>query len=279
VLGVDIEPTNRHYALDPSVFMAFLGPTMKYSSGLYLCPDDTLERAQLQKLEFVAGQLGLRGGERVLDVGCGWGSLLLFLADRLGCEVVGVTPAAPQARYVADRAAEQQLQDRIRVQVGRFQDLPLADERFAGVAMLGSIVHMKDRVDVLRACRRVLARNGRMYISESCFRNHALHQRFSTRPGTLFVRDEIFGWGDMVPLSVLVEAAEDAGFSITALTDLTEHYARTIEDWRRNLAGNRDLVEACSPGLADRLDAYLQVANAGWGYTTKHYALTCTKAR
>jgi cyclopropane-fatty-acyl-phospholipid synthase len=272
------EPTNQHYGQNPRVFAAFLDRTLKYSSGLYSCPGDTLDQAQLRKLEFVADQLGLRGGERVLDVGCGWGSLVLFMADRLGCDVVGVTPAPPQAAYILEQAARRGLNERVRIEIGRFQDLTL-DGHFAAVTMLGSIVHIRDRAGAVRACRRMLRRGGRLYISESCFRNHALYREFSMRPATLFVRDEIFGWGDMVPLSVLIEAVEDAGFSVMSLADLTEHYGRTIEDWRRNLAANRAAMQACSPGLADRLDRAFQVANAGWGYTTKHYALTCANAR
>ncbi len=272
------EPTNQHYDLDPRIFQLMLGPTLKYSSALYPEGGASLDDAQRRKLQFVAAQLGLRGGERILDVGCGWGSLLFFMAETFGCHAVGVTPSGSQARFIRDRAAGRPVADRVQVVHARFQDVCLDAKAFDGVTLLGSIVHMDDPGRPLAECYRVLRTGGRLYLSESCFRSRAVWREFLNRPATVFVRDSIFGWGDMRPLSALIEAAEDAGFSLSALTDLTPHYYRTIEDWRANLARHRDDLERMAPGFA-ALDRYLEVANAGWGYTTKHYALVCTKRR
>lgn len=274
-----MEPTNKHYDFDPDLFCYFLGPTLKYSSGLYLSEGDRLERAQGQKLEFVTAQLGLGAGDRLLDVGCGWGSLVLFVAEQLGCGAVGVTPSKRQAEYVRDLATAREQTDRITVVQHRFQEVVLTDGSFDGIAMLGSIVHMPEREAVLAKCYRLLRPSGRLYLSESCFRNRVKRHEFSNRPATRFVREAVFGSGDMVPLSLLIAAAEDAGFSITGLTDLTRHYQRTIEDWTRNLEANRGEFETRAPGLADTLLRYFEVANAGWGYTTKHYAIVCTRSR
>ena len=83
----------------------------------------------------------------------------------------------------------------------------------------------------------------------------------------------------MRPLSALVAAAENAGFSVVAVDDLTAHYHRTIEDWLAGVRAARQRIEELAPGYADVLERYLRTANAGWGYTTKHYALTCRNAR
>jgi cyclopropane-fatty-acyl-phospholipid synthase len=83
----------------------------------------------------------------------------------------------------------------------------------------------------------------------------------------------------MVPLSTLVTAIEDVGFSLSGLTDLTAHYQRTIEDWQKKAVANRATIEQVSPGSYQPLIKYLQTANAGWGYTTKHYAISATKSR
>ncbi len=276
---VGVADTNQHYDLDPEIFGLFLDSRRKYSSGLYRSEGLTLEAAQLAKLRFVADRLGLRGGERILDVGCGWGSVVLHMAVELGCRAVGVSPAGRQHAYIAARAAELGVADLVETRQGHFETLDVEPASFDAVSLLGSIVHMPDLDLVFRRARAALRRNGRLYVSESCFRNAAAHEEFDRRGGTEFVRDSIFGWGDMRPLSELVRAAEDAGLSVISVDDLTEDYRRTIEDWLVNVADRADRLDAISPGLAATLTRYLQVANAGWGFTTKHYALVCQKSR
>jgi len=271
--------TNQHYDLDPELFGLFLGPLRKYSSGLYESADDTLAVAQERKLRFVAGRLGIAGGERLLDVGCGWGSLVLFMAREYGCRTTGISPAPRQLEYIAARAAEMGVSDLVCTQAGHFELAVLPDRAFDSVTMLGSIVHMPDLDAAFGKARQVLRRGGSLYVSESCFRSAAARAAHDHRAGTEFVRDAIFGWGDMRPLSALVAAAENAGFSIASVDDLTAHYHRTIEDWLAGIRAARQRIEELAPGYAGVLERYLEVANAGWGYTTKHYALVCRNAR
>lgn len=277
--GVQVAGTNQHYDLDPELFGLFLDPLRKYSCGLYESPDDTLAVAQRRKLRFVAGRLGITGGERVLDAGCGWGSLILFMAREYGCRAHGISPAPRQHDFIAARAAEWGIGDLVSTQAGHFEQASLPERGFDAVTMLGSIVHMPDLDAAFGKARRVLRRGGVLYVSESCFRSAATRDAFGSRQGTEFVRDSIFGWGDMRPLSALVAGAESAGFSIVAVDDLTAHYQRTIEDWLANVRAARDRIEELAPGYAAVLERYLETANAGWGYTTKHYALTCRNAR
>ncbi|UOZ05342.1 cyclopropane-fatty-acyl-phospholipid synthase family protein [Amycolatopsis sp. WQ 127309] len=272
------EATNKHYELPPELFALYLDRRLKYSAGLYAEEHTDLDTAQTNKLHFVARQLGLKGGERLLDVGCGWGSLILFMAQEYGCHATGVTPSGPQAGYIRARAAEAGVAELITLVPGSFTDVEPAG-RFDAVTMLGSIVHMPDRTEVLRKVRGLLRRNGSLYVSESCFRDHETYREFSRRPGTVHVTEDIFGFADMVPASVLLEALESAGFSLTGLTDLTAHYHRTIEQWEERVHAARDRVEQVAPGMSEPLIRYLQTANAGWGYTTKHYALTAVKSR
>ncbi|MBY8857376.1 class I SAM-dependent methyltransferase [Nocardia sp. CA2R105] len=271
--------TNQHYDLDPEIFGEFLDPLRKYSSARYLGPDDTLEQAQQHKLRFVADRLGLRGGERLLDVGCGWGALILFMAWEFDCDTLGISPAPRQHEYIAAQAAARGLTDRVRTRVGYFEELELPARGFDAVTLLGSIVHMPDPDAVFRRARGVLRRGGMLYVSESCFRNASARMAFDERDGTRFVRSDIFGFGELRPLSELVAAAENAGFSVIAVDDLTADYRRTIDAWIANVDAAADRIEAHGPGLAATLRRYLEIANAGWGYTTKHYALTCRNAR
>ena len=272
------QATNKHYELPAELFAIYLDRRLKYSAGLYTDEHTDLDQAQTNKLHFVARRLGLRGGERLLDIGCGWGSLILFMAQEYGCHATGVTPSGPQAEYIRERAADAGVADLITLRSGSFSEIEVAGT-FDAVTMLGSIVHMPDRTDVLRKVHGLLRRNGSLYVSESCFRDNATYQEFSRRPGTVHVTEAIFGFADMVPVSVLVDAIESAGFSLTGLADLTAHYHRTIEQWEERAQDALARVEEVAPGMSEPLIRYLQTANAGWGYTTKHYALSALKSR
>lgn len=270
--------TNLHYDQEPEYFAAFLDERMKYSSALYADTSMSLEDAQTAKLHFVARRLGVTGGGRLLDIGCGWGSLTLFMAKEYGVEVTGVTPSGRQCDHIRARARELGVADLVEVRVGSYTSTEI-DGRYEFATMLGSIVHMPDRGAVLAKTHAALRKGGRLYLSESCFRNAAVYTEFTDRPGTRQVAESIFGFGDMVPLSTLVAATESAGFSLTGLTDLTAHYHRTIEEWERRAVANRDRIEQVAPGRFDALVTYLRTANAGWGYTTKHYALIAERSR
>ncbi|MCA2206954.1 SAM-dependent methyltransferase [Nocardia rosealba] len=274
-----VADTNQHYDLDPDIFGDFLDPLRKYSAALYESADDTLATAQRNKLRFVAERLGLRGGEQLLDVGCGWGSLILYMASELGCRALGISPAPRQHDYIAAQAAARGVSELVRTRVGHFEQLDLPARGFDAVTLLGSIVHMPEPDEVFRRAKAVLRRGGTLYVSESCFRNAATRTAFDDRVGTGFVREDIFGFGELRPLSELVAAAENAGFSVISVDDLTENYRRTIEDWIANVDAAADRIDAHGAGLAAKLRHYLEIANAGWGYTTKHYALVCRNAR
>ncbi|WP_340559311.1 SAM-dependent methyltransferase [Streptomyces sp. GSL17-111] len=271
--------TNQHYDQDPRVFELYLDRTRKYSAGIYRTDEDTLDQAQQNKMHYVADRLGLEPGKRLLDIGCGWGSLILFMAAEYDARTVGISPAPNQHTYIAERAAAAGLTDRVSTLVGEFEEHQPEPRSFDAVSMLGSIVHMPDLDGVFRKAYAALKPRGRMYVSESCYRNAAKRAEFAERENSVFVRDSIFGWGDMRPLSDLVRGAENAGFTVVAVDDLTQDYWRTIEDWLANVERNADRLNAIEPGLSDQLSRYLKTANAGWGFTTKHYALTLQKSR
>ena len=274
-----VADTNQHYDLDPAIFELYLDSTRKYSSGLYQSPDDSLEVAQQSKLHYVANRLGLQPEHRLLDIGCGWGSLILFMAANYRCRTVGISPAPNQDAFIRQRAAELGLGDLVSTRLGRVEEIELEPRSFHALTMLGSIVHMPDLAMIFAKCYAALRPRGMLYVSESCYRNAAKRAAFSEVDSVVFVRDAIFGWGDMRPLSELIRGAEDAGFSIVAVDDLTEHYRLTIEDWLANIRRNADQLEKIERGLSARLVRYLETANAGWGFTTKHYALVCAKRR
>jgi cyclopropane-fatty-acyl-phospholipid synthase len=300
--AVAADASNHHYDLPPRIFELFLDESLKYSVGLFERPgredhddrpgrealerdDDTLEAAQLRKLEFIARELRVGPGARVLDVGCGWGSLVGFLARR-GCRVTGITPSPRQAEFIERRSREVLAAPgagSVTVLRGTFEDqvgtAELAERSFDAIAFVGSIVHLPDKAAALARAHRLLAHHGRLYLSETCFRSEKRYAQFSTSAEFGFIRDEIFGWGDCVPVSRYVAQLESAGFSLAGMVDLTANYRRTIEEWRRRAERNRTGIDEICPGYTDRLLRYFDICNASWGFTTKQYALTAARER
>lgn len=272
------EATNIHYEQPAELFEAFLGRHMKYTCALFSGAGDSLDDAQEAYLSVIARQLGLSGGERVLDVGCGWGSLTLFLAGQLGCHVLGVTPSRVQAGYVRRRAANARVAPLVRVETGPFQTAALPERSFDAVAMVEVIEHLPEHRQPLDKAYRLLRPGGRLFLSASCYRSQADKEEFETRPASMHALG-LYGFTAMSPLSRLLSELEDAGFSIAGLIDTTAHYGPTMDHWQRGIERNRDLMEAVRPGFAGELVRYFDTARASWGYTAKHYAVTAVRSR
>jgi cyclopropane-fatty-acyl-phospholipid synthase len=271
--------TNVHYDQDPRIFRLFLDSSMKYSPGLFPDGGEDLDTAQQKKMHFIARQLELRGGERVLDIGCGWGSLACFLAGEYACQVVGVTPAVRQARHIRERAAELGLGERIHIEVGHFDEVSFANHGFDALAFVGSITHFPEKARAIARAARLLRQEGRVYLSETCFANAEKRREFEARPATNYVLREMFGWAELIPVSEYLRHFEDAGFSLQGLVDLTEAFRRTIELWSENAERNREYLDEIQPGLCDRLLRYFEISNAAWGFTSKQYAVTASRRR
>jgi len=273
-----VQRTNQHYELPPAYFAQFLDDRLKYSSGLYTRPDMSLNDAQTAKLHFIAEHVKAAPGARLLDIGCGWGSLTLFMAREYGCRVTAVTPSKEQAPYVRELAAATGVADLVDLVIGPFSAVPLAG-KFDMVTMVGSINHMPNQDEVLAKVYALMRPDARLYLSESCFRSAAAHKAFADRPGTRQVTDDIFGFAEMHPLSTLVGVVEKAGLSLAGTIDLTWHFRRTIVDWMRRAEGNRERIEEIAPGKYEALMRYLETTNAAWGYTTKQYGLVAVRNR
>lgn len=270
--------TNQHYDQSPELFVQFLDPYLKYSSGYFDSSDISLAEAQERKIDFICDELGVSAGQTLLDVGCGWGSIVIGAVERRSLRTLGLTPAQHQAEFVRRRIIERNLSESAEVVLGRFETFRTG-RTFHGVTFVGSIVHLPDLETAFAKAKELTRRRGALYVSETCFRSGEFRRRFGEASGTKYVRDNIFGWGDMRPLSDLVRCAENAGWSIRDVVDLTDDYYRTIEAWIANGRTNAAKIDTLFEGGADALIKYLETANAGWGYTTKHYAVVCVNTR
>ncbi len=247
-----------HYQESPEVFSLVLDSALTYSTGIYLRPGEDLETAQRRKFEHVASLLSIEPGERVLDVGCGWGSNLLYLAAHSEGLFHGITLSAKQAEELLRRARERGLEDRVCVDVCHVEDLDFAADSFDAVLFSGSIVHMRNREEIHRDVARMLRPGGRLLISDCYFPGELRGDRASQATDYIFY--QTLGYCLLLNLHQELGLIEQAGLDVFYVRDLTRSYVRTLEAWIDNIRRNRDDIERLAPGFAAVLQGYMTVA-------------------
>ena len=242
---------SHHYDVGNDFYRLVLGESMVYSCAYWRStePGYTLEHAQRDKLDLVCRKLGLheRGGEtvRLLDLGCGWGSLVVHAASTYGVRALGVTLSAEQAELARKRVAQAGLADLVEVRLQDYRDV--ADGPFTVIASIGMAEHVgrEPYRDYAGALYQLLAPGGRL-----------LNHQIARRPGPQredrsFISAYVFPDGELLPLATTVEALEDAGFEVRDVESLREHYRLTLRHWVENLEGDWDrAVELSSTGRA-----------------------------
>jgi cyclopropane-fatty-acyl-phospholipid synthase len=232
-----------------------LGPTMVYSCAYFATPATTLDDAQQAKLDLVCRKLGLRPGMRLLDVGCGWGSLVLHATAAYGVHAVGVTISPEQADLARRRIAEHGLEDRVEIRIQDYREV--ADGPYDAIASVGMAEHVGRAQFPVYAARlhALLAPGGRLV-------NHAIASRpDDPTDGTdarSFVSRYVFPDGELQPLADHVDFLERAGFEVRDVEGLREHYALTCHAWVANLESRwEDAVRVVSPARARVWRLYL----------------------
>lgn len=239
---------SHHYDVGNDFYEMVLGPSMVYSCAYFQEPGATLEDAQRDKLDLVCRKLGLTEGERLLDVGCGWGSMAIHAAREYGAQVTGVTLSGEQAAYGRKRIAEEGLTDRIEIRVQDYRDV--RDGPYDAISSIGMAEHVgsvryREYADDLFA---LLKPGGRLL-------NHQIARRPERDESEYHIDDFIdayvFPDGELAPLGRTVATLEEAGFEARDVESLREHYALTLRQWVRNLERHwPEAVRATSPGRA-----------------------------
>jgi cyclopropane-fatty-acyl-phospholipid synthase len=263
----------HHYDLPPEFFALFLGPSLTYSCAVFSRGATTLEEAQETKLEMVCTKLGLREGQRVLDIGCGWGSFALHAAQRHGVHVTGITLSPPQAEIGKRRAAELGLADRVDIRVADYREL--ADEPFDAVASIGMVEHVgAAQIDVYaQQVARLVRPGGRVL-------NHGIARlRVGDPEAGPFSERYVFPDAAPLHLSRIQTAMERAGLETEHVEGLRSDYAETLRHWARNLDNNLD--EATRLAGPERIRVwrlYLRAARRGFesGFTSV-YQVRCSR--
>ncbi|MGX1270449.1 class I SAM-dependent methyltransferase [Streptomyces phaeoluteigriseus] len=224
----DRRAISHHYDVGNDFYEIVLGPSMVYSCAYWESADTTLEDAQRDKLELVCRKLGLTPGQRLLDVGCGWGSMAIHAAREHGVNVVGVTLSQEQAAYARKRVADAGLTDRVEIRVQDYRDV--ADGPYDAISSIGMAEHVgADRyLEYASVLHALLEPGGRLL-------NHQIARRperdESAYEVDAFIDAYVFPDGELAPLGSTVTQLERAGFEVRDVESIREHYALTLRRW------------------------------------------------
>ena len=272
------EKVAEHYQNDPEIFRLVLGRQMAYSVGVFETPEDGLEQAQDNKLARIRARLDVRPGERVLDVGCGWGSVLVDLAGHTGAHIHGITLSARQREVALARAHAAGAVDRVKIDLCHVEELELAPGSVDAIVFSGSIVHMHNRRAVHELVARALRPGGRVLISDCYFPRDLRGDRDSRATHHIFVT--ALGYCRLISLAEELAMMESAGIDVAHVEDLTATYVRTVDFWIDNVRRNRAFIDARSPGFARLLQTYMLVGRMSFHRRTAlEYMITGVKER
>lgn len=251
----DRRSIQHHYDVGNDFYRQVLGPSMVYSCA-YWEPDGTLEEAQTAKLDLVCRKLALTPGDHLLDVGCGWGSLLLHAAREYGVRATGVTLSEEQAALARKRVAEAGLADRVDVRIQDYRDV--TDGPYDAIASIGMAEHVgaEQYRRYARALHDLLRPGGRLLNHQIARRPHSDERSYRLNG---FIDRYVFPDGALQPVGHTVTLLEEAGFEVRDVESIREHYARTLRAWVANLEtalgrparpGDQGAVRLTSPGRA-----------------------------
>jgi cyclopropane-fatty-acyl-phospholipid synthase len=269
-LGRDKEAIRYHYDAGNEFFALFLDESMTYSCAVFSRGATTLEEAQRTKLDLVATKLDLQEGQRVLDVGCGWGSFAIHAAENYGVEVVGVTLSSAQAQLARERVADAGLSDRIEIREQDYRLIP--DGPFDAVSSIGMVEHVgNSQIDRYASTLGELVRPGGTIL------NHGIAVTDPTDDPTddLVSMRYVFPDGEPLPYSRIQLAFERAGLHVEHVEGFQEDYAETLRCWHENLDEHLDEAERLAGPERTRVwRLYLRAARHGFdvGYTKVYQA-------
>jgi cyclopropane-fatty-acyl-phospholipid synthase len=248
----DREAVRYHYDVSNDFYALWLDRRMVYSCAYFASPDVSLDDAQAAKLEHICRKLRLQPGQRLLDIGCGWGGMVIHAAQHYGVEATGVTLSQPQADLANQRIREAGLDpQKCRVVVQDYREVagagsgspgPAGNAPYDALVSVGMFEHVGKALlpAYFRHAAEILKPGG-------LFLNHGIASRATDRPqrGSNFSDAYVFPDGELVPINVTLAAAEANGFEVRDVESLREHYMMTLRHWVRNLEAHRAEALRC----------------------------------
>ena len=235
----DRSAIHHHYDVSNNFYSMILGPSMVYSCAVFTNENSSLEAAQLEKVDLICRKLDLKPGMKLLDVGCGWGTLVLHATKEYGVKAVGVTLSTDQVELARQRIAKAGLDDSIEIRLQDYREVSETD--YDAISSVGMSEHVGDsKLDLyFKQLHNRIKDQGRLL-------NHCI-----TRPTSLerartgaFIDRYIFPDGELTAPSRVIQAMHNSGFELRHSENIREHYAKTLAKWCENLQKNWDEVVA-----------------------------------
>jgi cyclopropane-fatty-acyl-phospholipid synthase len=239
----DRDAVTYHYDTGNEFYRLFLGKWMTYSCAYFHSAETDLDSAQEAKLEHICRKLRLQPGERLLDIGCGWGGLVVYAAEHYGVEALGITLSEPQVAYANDWIKQKGLSGRAQVEVRDYRDLA-GYRPFDKIVSVGMFEHVGRRKQMeYFQCAFQALRDGGLFlnhgIATQTLRSPSWLERTLLQQGQ-FTDRYVFPDGELIPVSEALVFGEQAGFEVRDVEGLREHYALTLRNWVKNLEAQRN---------------------------------------
>ena len=256
----DASAIAHHYDVSNRFYEMVLGPSMAYTCAVYPDAASSLETAQESKFELVARKLALQPGQRLLDVGCGWGGMAMHAAEHHGAQVLAVTLSRDQANWAQKEVARRGLTDKVEVRHCDYRDV--AESEFDAISSIGLTEHIGkgNLPSYFRSLYAKLRPEGRLL--NHCITRPTAHHKAKPDP---FIDRYVFPDGELVGIGHLVERMNEAGFEVRHEENLREHYARTLAAWSANLDTHWDeCVAEAGEGRARVWRLYMPACQVGF---------------
>ncbi len=232
----DRQAVTYHYDVSNGFYALWLDSRMVYSCAYFQTDNDSLETAQEHKLDYICRKLRVRPGERLLDIGCGWGALVMHAAQRYGAQALGITLSGPQAELANSRIREAGLDKQCSVEVMDYRDMTGLSS-YDKLASVGMFEHVgESRMGKYFKSAWNLLRPGGLFL------NHAIGcpPEVARIKGPTFSTEYVFPDGELLPIGQTLRGAEEAGFEVRDVESLREHYALTLRRWASRLEARRE---------------------------------------
>jgi cyclopropane-fatty-acyl-phospholipid synthase len=261
----DRQAIAHHYDLSNEFYALWLDKQMVYSCAYFSRHDDDLNVAQARKLDYICHKLRLRRGERLLDIGCGWGGLIVHAVRHYGVNAVGITLSQKQAEFANTRIRQCGIADRCRIEVNDYRNLskPCSFNKIVSIGMLEHVGEAQLSTYFDQAWRLLLPCG--------VFLNRAIAIR-PTEPvkaGPLAQR-YVFPDGELVPIGTTLRIAETSGFEVCDVESLREHYLLTLRRWLHRLEASHDIATALVGEVVYRIFR-LYLSSSAYGFRTGRF--------
>lgn len=231
----DRQAIRYHYDVSNEFYSLFLDERMVYSCAYFADPEESLDAAQARKLDYICRKLRLQPGDRLLDIGCGWGALVMHAAKEYGAYAHGITLSERQAELAEERIAAAGLSDRCRVEIRDYREVE-GDGSYDKLVSVGMVEHVGSK-----AMAVYFEQAWRLLRPGGLFLNHGIATLQGQEPRMpSFTLKYVFPDGELLPINRMLRFAEVAGFEVRDVESLREHYALTLKNWVQRLQANRE---------------------------------------